>query len=184
MSLKENAIILGIAVLFTTFAFVGIDTFYQRPDYGEFCKSTYYRPYPYPKEENCTHEFSIAEDDCYQKGGMPEYDYDEKGCQQFKECNFCSMQYEDAQSKYSNNVMIILAAVGAAAILFGVYFKVDFIGTGFMFSGILIMFISTIQNFNNLNKFSRMAVVFLELCLILFIAYKKVLPEKKKTKSN
>ena len=83
--------------------------------------------------------------------------------------------------------LFILAVVGAA-IIGGVYYKIEFLGTGFMFSGIFLMFFGTIQNFNELNKWTRPIVLLLELGLILFIAYKKVVqretPKKKELSKN
>ncbi len=181
MTLKENAIILGIAILLSTFVFVTSDVLIDEPHYQDYCKNDIRAPV-LEKDANCTYSIPASEQDCYGQEGIPTYDYDEQGCRIFKECSFCNLQYEDARERYSNTLLFILAPLGALAIILGVYYKIEFIGTGFMFAGIIIMLLSTVQNFDNLNEYVRMIVVFLELMLVLFIAYKKVLPDSNKKK--
>ena len=180
MTLKQNAITVAIAILFTTFILVTIDAFYERPQYEDYCDSKERAPrLPLMEKQNCTYEQLEEEMDCYDQEGMPEFDYS-SGCAVFEKCNFCNKELDDAHEKYSNFIFLILAPLGALAIIFGVYYKIEFLGSGFMFSGIILMFYGTIQNFEDLNKFLKIFVIALELGLVLFIAYKKIIPEKKK----
>ena len=184
MGLKEIAITAAIAVLFTTFVLVSIDAFYPRPEYGDFCQDTYPKRAPMPVI-NCTPvEPSPVTERCWQEGGMPIYDYDKEDCQVFKECSFCGKDFEEAQKSYNNIIMLIIAPLGAIAIIIGVLYGVEFIGSGFMFSGIILMFYGTIQNFEHLNRYMRVAVVFAELLLVLFIAYKKVIKRPELVKKH
>jgi VIT1/CCC1 family predicted Fe2+/Mn2+ transporter len=96
-------------------------------------------------------------------------------------CDLCNKDYEAANKEYTNVVFIITAIFGIAAIFFGVYYKTEFIGVGFMFSGIILMFIGTMQNFDSLNRFLKPVVLLVELLLVLFIAYKKILNRDKTT---
>jgi hypothetical protein len=191
MTLKENAITVAIAIIFTTFVLVGIDAFYPRPVYYDFCNNTYFsKPGPINPGVNCTYSQSPEELKCQQEGGNPQYDYNQNNCSYYKSCDYCNKYFMDASKAYSNNFFLIIAPLGALAIILGVYYPVEFLGTGFMFSGIILMFYGTVQNFDQLNKFTRVIVVFIELLLILFIAYKKVIkaedrnaePIKKKKK--
>jgi len=179
MGIKETAITVAIAILFTTLVLVTIDAFYPRPQYEDYCKSTPRIAKPVQiDQQNCTYEQTQEELTCYDKGGMAEYNY-ESGCAVFEKCNFCNKELEEAQIRYSNFIFLILAPLGALAIILGVYYKIEFLGSGFMFSGIILMFYGTTQNFEDLNKFLKIIVIALELGLVLFIAYKKILPEKK-----
>jgi|SaaInlStandDraft_4_1057021.scaffolds.fasta_scaffold59540_1 hypothetical protein len=179
MTLKENAITVAIAILFTVFILVSIDAFYPRPDYNDFCSERPMIPKIPSNREDCTYERSVLEEECYQEDGQPRYIYT-SGCQEYSECDYCSKEFRDAQKEYSNLIFLIIAPLGALAIIFGVYFLIEFLGTGFMFSGIMLMFYGTIQNFGELNRFTRAGVVLVELLLVLFIAYKKVIPDNKK----
>lgn len=179
MGIKETAITIAIAILFTTFILVTIDAFYERPQYEDYCDSKEIAPrLPLMEKQNCTYEQLEEEMNCYEEEGRPEFDYS-SGCAVFKECNFCEKELEEAQTRYENFLFLILAPLGAIAIIFGVYYKTEFLGSGFMFSGIILMFYGTIQNFEDLNKFLKIFVIALELGLVLFIAYKKIIPEKK-----
>lgn len=181
MSIKKIAITVAIAILFTTFILVTIDAFYERPQYEDYCKNDAIRLQKPPQLENqnCTYEQSEEELNCYDQEGMAEFDYS-TGCAVFKECNFCNKELDEAYKNYSNFIFLILAPFGALAIIFGVYYKIEFLGSGFMFSGIILMFYGTTQNFEDLNKFLKIIIIALELGLVLFIAYKKIIPEKKK----
>ncbi|MCM2324926.1 MAG: hypothetical protein NDI94_00540 [Candidatus Woesearchaeota archaeon] len=181
MTLKEAAITLAIVVIFTTLVMVTIEAFYERPKMENYCNDSYYdRPmkYPDPSIFNCTENFMVEENNCYADKGMPTYTYDENGCRVFDTCSDCNIRFEDATKKYTNNMFLILAAIGIIAIFFGVYYKIEFLGSGFMFSGIVLLFIGTVQNFDVLNKYTRILVLTLELGLVIFIAYKKILNVK------
>jgi len=175
MGMKEIAITCGIAVLFTALVMVSIDSFYQRPMYEDYCNSTFWnKPYLLPKEGiNCT--VVNDENECIMQGGSPIMDYDHEGCRIFQSCDYCSKSFDAANRDYTNIVFIITAIFGIAAIFFGVYYKVEFIGVGFMFSGIILMAIGTMHNFESLNRFLKPVVLLIELLLVLFIAYKKIL---------
>jgi hypothetical protein len=187
MSLKEAAITIGILVLFSALVLVTIDAFYERPKYEDFCSP--YGPERFPTkaqlpDEECDVDYS-KENECSMQGGFARYEIDESGCRYFTECDFCNKDFDEANKKYNDTMFVILAIIGAIAIIFGVYYKIEFLGTGFMFSGIFLMFFGTVQNFSQFNKFIRVIVVALELGLVIFIAYKKVIskdtkPEKKR----
>ncbi len=179
MELKKISITLAIAVLFTAFILVAVDAFYPRPKYEDFC-SRDMGPRPLSNEEaKCDYSQTQEEYDCVNGNGLPKYKYDSNGCRVFDKCDYCNKKFEQASSKYENALFLILAPLGAIAILLGVSYKIDFIGSGFMFSGIILMFLGTVQNFDSLNKFLKVIVIFMELLLVLFIAYKKVIPEGK-----
>jgi len=185
MNVKQTAIVIAITVLFSTFVLVAIDAVYPRPEYDDYCNYRDFRSAPIKAVDIvCDYTPTELEEQCWNEKGTPEYDYDENGCNIFKECNYCSRDYDEAQKAYSNNLFYILAPFGAIAIIFGVLYSVEFIGSGFMFSGIFLMFFGTVQNFQDLNKFARVLVIFCELLLVMFIAYKKVMPDSKKTKDK
>ena len=177
MGIKENAITLAIAVLFTTFILVSIDTVYSRPEYNDFCKNNFNYPKVAPIETNCTIRQTTEESKCYQDGGMPLNDYD-TGCPVFKECSFCNKEFESASKNYNNIFFIITATIGALGIVLGVLYSIEFIGSGFVFAGIILMLIGTVSNFQDLNKIMRLIVIFSEMVLVLFIAYKRIIPKK------
>ncbi|MEM3374105.1 MAG: hypothetical protein QXE31_02685 [Candidatus Woesearchaeota archaeon] len=187
MALKEYAIVIAIMILFTSFIMFSIEAIYPRPDFNYYCNTTYDNSFNYEKnQENCTYDYK-KEQECFKNQGIVKYDYDEKGCRYVSECDYCQKNYNNALKNYNLVLFYILAIIGVAAIIFGIYYKIEFIGTGFMFSGIFLLFFGTTQTFNDLNRYLRPIVLFLELSLILFIAYKKIVKnslsiENKKTR--
>ncbi|MEM2131369.1 MAG: hypothetical protein QXM96_00985 [Candidatus Woesearchaeota archaeon] len=185
MALKEYAIVLAILVLFSSFVMFSIEAIYPRPDYNTFCNNTFYdTTLPYEKnQENCTFDYK-KEQECFKNQGIAKYDFDENGCKYVSECDYCQKDFNEATKKYNLTLFYVLALIGVIAIIFGIYYKIEFIGTGFMLSGIFLLFYGTTQTFNDLNRYLRPLVLFLELALILFIAYKKIVykAEKKEKK--
>ncbi len=175
MGFKEIAIIFGIAVIFSTFVLVTIEAFYERPEYQQFCNASAVIPMGIKAalDKNCTYN-STNETQCYEEGGMPVFGYDENSCTIVVRCDMCQSAFTEAQKRYNNIQFYILAAVGAAAIIFGMYYTIEFIGTGFLFSGIFLLLFGTTQNFNELGRYVRPVVLLLELALLLFVAFKKI----------
>jgi len=190
MGVKQIAITVAIAVLFTTFVLVTIDAFYEMPDWNDYCGQVYERKFSEPMPVvattpvNCTDPLEESKNDCIDNRGDVVYKYDEKGCSQFKECDYCNRDFNEAEKRYFSNFFLIIAPFGALAIILGAYYKVEFIGSGFMFSGVILMFYATVRRFEDLNKFLKILVIGLELGLVMFIAYKKVIPKEEITKSK
>lgn len=192
--IKQIAIIVGIAVIFTAFIIVAIEAFYESPMYDKYCNETFAKPVPvYPEKRHYyPGEFPINEtcqkvypeqdiQKCYNEEGQPLLKSDEKGCLIFDKCDYCSKLYNQAVKKHSNISFVILALIGIIAIIFGVLFKIEFIGSGFMYGGIAVLFYATMRFLGEQNKYIRVIILFIELLIILWIGYKK-LYKKKTTK--
>ena len=77
---------------------------------------------------------------------------------------------------------MITAPLGIIAIIFGLYFGIDFIGSGFMFGGIATLFYGTIRYFGEANKYLRVIIIFAELLIVVWIGYKKLWAKQKHKK--
>lgn len=179
---KEIAMVCGIAVMFAILVFTGIYAFYEEPKYDDFCS---FRPYDYKTiPSTCTYPSGENVDSCIKAGGSIVFDYDAQGCQVFKECDMCSVNYNDAREKFNRNVFLIAAPLGLIAVIVGLLILLDFIGVGFMFGGILTLIIATGQYFSDMSRQMRFIVILIEFALLLYIAYKKVrkTPENKARK--
>lgn len=190
LEIKKYAMIIGITILFTTLVFVTIDAFYTKPTYETFCgRGGMYpaKPYPIMAPSNCTEIIFPNQDsiECEKKGGYLEYSYDNKGCQVLPaKCNTCQKEYEGAQKLYNRNVFYISAPIGLAAILLGIFWTIDFLGSGFMFGGIAVLSIGTIAYFSSMNKYLRVLVILFELLLFIWIGYKKLVTNEEKRKKQ
>ncbi|MEK6973805.1 MAG: hypothetical protein AABW41_00995, partial [Nanoarchaeota archaeon] len=95
-------------------------------------------------------------------------------------CNYCNKYFNDATKKHGNISFVILAIMALAAILFGVFFKIEFIGSGFMYAGIFILFYATMRFFSlpDQNKYLKVIILFIELLIVLWIGYKRLYKKK------
>jgi hypothetical protein len=186
MDAKKLAIVLGIAALLPLFLALFMEAVYPTPEYNDYCNDSYYmsKPMPAVQKVNCTEFYSTPESiDCSNQGGNPQTKYDENGCMVFDTCDFCNKQYNDATKTYNDEsliIFIILAILGLIAVIIGIYLPIDYIGAGLMFGGMITMFYATIRYFGSLSKILRALVIFVELLIIMWIAYKKIGDGKEK----
>ena len=189
INLKQTGLIIGIAILFTFFIVFAIEAFYSAPKYEDFCKNNYYGPDTYPAKVNgvavnCTDPYSSKEArECTNKKGNPTFK-EENGCSVFDKCDYCNNEYQLVNDIYQRNIFIVTAIIGIIAIIFGLYFGVEFVAGGFLFGGILTLAVGTIRYFSagHVNKYLRVIVLFIEILILLWIGYKKVVNKDKKVK--
>lgn len=190
--IKQVAVIVGIAVIFTAFIIVTTETFYETPRYEKVCNQTGYendqhyipaKPFPERPINTSCPDYYYSDpkiNECTSQGGQPDYNYTKDNCPKFEKCNFCGKFFNEAIKKHGTISFIILAIIGLASIIFGVLFKIEFIGSGFMYSGIAIMFYATTRFFTmpDQNKYLKVAILFIELLIILWIGFKKLYKKK------
>jgi hypothetical protein len=182
---RKIVIIFVIAVLFSVFVFAVIGAVYPEPQYGNFCKNKFY-PRDKPISTQTPDCKTIAEPTieeqkiCDDKHGIIDYMYNSKGCSSAYECNTCQYNFDQASQKFKQYVFYISAILSLIAIFVGMYLPAEnnslneWIGTGFMLGGAFTLFFGTMQSFNSLDRFVKPVVIFLELVLVIFIAYRKI----------
>jgi hypothetical protein len=183
MKAKEVAMTIALAVLGALFVGLLVDALYEAPKYEDFCgKGQYTQPFPMkpiPAGHICSYVPSLEEretiDTCYQDEGQPEFNYDEYGCQStFKECNYCNKYYTEENNKYNRNIFFIVAPIGVLFVIVGLFLSFEVVGTGLMFSGILLVAYATTRYFSDMSKLLRVVVIFIELVLLILISIKKL----------
>jgi hypothetical protein len=185
MKAKEVAMVVAISVLAAFFVGLLYDAIIQEPTYEDFCNATSYRTkytyaLPEPVGQPCTvYQPTVAEQEkinqCYTDKGNPEFNMSTHGCQrEYIECNYCNKYYTEASERYSRNLFAVIAPIGFILVVLGVYLAAEVIGTGFMFSGILLLVYSTMRYFGSMSKILRVVVIGIELFLLLLISWKKL----------
>jgi len=184
MEPKKLAMILGIAVLLPLFFGLFMDALYDEPAYDRYCnESKYSMPYPEPVKAgiNCTYSYGPEQQQCDRSGGISRMKYDSNNCASYDWCDYCSKDYDTARSVYNRNLFLILAPLGLIVVLLGIYFTVDYLGAGMMLGGLITMFYATVRYFSDMSKMLRALVILVELLIIMWIGYKKIDDNKKKT---
>lgn len=181
MDAKKIALIIGIAILLPLFLGLFMDAIYAEPKYNTYCNDSMYS-YPVApvkmygqNQENCT-DYSTTQNysECINKQGNPRFKYDNNSCQIFDKCDYCSINFNNAQQMYNRNLFFILAPIGLIVVLLGIYLTIDYIGAGLMFAGLITMFYATIRYFSDMSKVARALVILVELLIIIWIGYKKI----------
>ncbi len=181
MDLKRIALTAGVAILLSLFVVFFIDAVYEMPKYETYCNSTFAPNFPIKLENQCNNTYNPqAEDSCYRQQGQINYKYDSKGCPKEAYCDYCSKDHNAANSKYNKILFYISALVGALVIIAGLYLpkKMDPISSGLIFAGIILLLQGTIRVFGDLGKFFRVIVLGLELVILLWLGYAKVIKKK------
>ena len=199
VDVRRILIIFVIGVLFAILSQAVIDAIYPAPKYEDFCKNSYSQGPLYAvgpgkvAPVNCT---DVDYSTCYNQRGTPvNYTYNNLGCVVSYKCDFCQMAFDKNQQEYNLIVFLISSILGLIGIAIGLHLPSqsnslnEWIATGFMLGGLLALFIGTARYYADMGRFIRPAVIFVELVIILYLAYKKlsqkegpVKPNKTKTK--
>lgn len=188
--LKKILIIFVVAILFSIFVFTLIDAVYPNPEYSDYCKEKFPLVKPIGERVNCEGiDVSPADwESCDNRDGTILYNYDSEGCATSYECSLCRVDYDEARSKHAFVMFIVSAIFGILAIVGGVWLPNEknplneWVGTGFMFGGLITIFFGTAVYFGDLHRVWRPIVILVELLLVLWLAYKKLGPTKKSKK--
>lgn len=167
----EKAItILAIALLYIFFVFSIIEVVNIQPNYSDYCGTS---PRPNIISNNCPN-FVPPPNACNE--GYIEYTYNDTGCVVDYTCNTCLLGYETAQNNYNRTFFLLSSFFGIVAIVAGILYpkKMEYITTGFMFGGFMLVFIGTVRYFENMNIYLRPFVMLFELAIVIYAAKKKI----------
>ena len=145
--IKSIALSTAIAIILALFVNVGVATFYKEPKYDE-CY--------YPRALKATGEYQEP---------TPEEAQKEKEC----------WDRNDAlRSFYNRNVFIVLVITGTASLLMGLFMGVSSVASGFLFGGILNLFIGIVRYWSDMDEYIRFILLGVVLALLIWIGYKKL----------
>lgn len=187
IDLRRVAIIFVIAILYAIFVNALIAAFYPEPRYEDFCRQRFYpeKSYPAPVDvKQCPKYQEPTQeelDKCAEARGYPEYQYDANGCPtKYKGCNYCQREFDAASQKYSLYFFIISSILAVVAIGIGLMLPTkinslnEWIATGFILGGLITLFFGTFRYYEYLGRYVKPVVIFVELVLVIFLAYKKL----------
>jgi len=182
---RKVAVAVAVAILFAFFVGLLLDLVYEAPKYETFCKpDDFFRAKPLiapasaVPEEQCIYGEEYQQ--CLKKGGTPELNYTNATCPSFESCNLCNLEFNEASKQYNRNIFIIVGIIGLLAIFFGVLWKIEFLGTGFMFGGILLLVYGTARFFGDADKLLRVIIIFAELLIVIWVGYVKLYRKERK----
>lgn len=143
-SAKKYLFSIGLAVLVLLFINVGINTFYEEPQYPSEVCSPVYKP----------------------DGGIAA-DYDQTAC------NAAMQLYDEQQQDYRFNVFIISIVAGLVLLVGGYALSKSTIGVGAMFAGVIQFIYGTAGYWNDLDNYMKLLVLGVAISILVYFAYKK-----------
>ncbi|MCB9361814.1 hypothetical protein H6504_00120 [Candidatus Woesearchaeota archaeon] len=180
VDLRRIVVIFVIGVLFAIFVFSTIDAIYPSPDYTDFCNDRPIAPKLIESGVECA-DVQYPEDEaraCLDNKGQMEPVYDSRGCIASYRCEMCYAEYDQARQEHDLVLFIVSSILGLVAIVIALYMPTrdinEWIATGFMLGGLFTLFFGTAVYFGDMARYIRPVVIFLELALVIFLAYKKL----------
>ncbi|HIH38048.1 hypothetical protein J4460_05015 [Candidatus Woesearchaeota archaeon] len=185
VDIRKVIIIFVIAVLFSVLVFSTIEAIYPSPKYEDYCPNN---PKTGPLRsdgliaKNCT-ALIVPEEEvtsCEEKHGYIEYVHDSDGCAQSYRCQTCNNDFQQASDQHNRYVFYISSLLALIAVFIGLYLPAsnnplnEWVGTGFMLGGAFIMLFVTASAYSSLDRLVRPIIMFIELLLVIFVAYKKI----------
>jgi len=167
-SFKKNVLSISIALIFVFFIGYGIETFYDSPEYSDFCDYSN-RPVKLDidSKENCLQYNGTWE--VYDK---PLVDGKTGWCDLYKECQ---EKYDSVREDYSKNVFIITFIIGIISLFIGSYLiNVESVGSGIMGGSTLTIIYGTLIYWSDLNDLLRFVILGIVLGILIWIGYKKL----------
>ena len=157
----------------------GTKLVYDEPEYDKFCNQSYYYP---EKIVNCSFNSELQKQmtDCYNQKGTPQYEYDANGCEKSLTCDFCGLQYEEANRNYSKNLFLISLIVGIIVIAVSVILiKVSAVSGGLMLGSLFFIIYGTTGYWQFMEDVLRFVILGLTLFILIWLAYYLARKDKK-----
>jgi hypothetical protein len=171
MGVKNFVLGIAIAVLTISVAIYGIHTFYPSPEFSDFC--------------NESKGYSIIEtpSECESlNGSWIDYGKQMDGnLNGYCDLNYyCSKEYQNASEKWDKKLFYIGLPLGILIILLGAFlFKLEFVGAGLMWGGVVTIIYSTWNFFFQSSQSVKFILSLMGLVLIIYLAYRYNRPKKK-----
>ncbi|MFH1509458.1 MAG: hypothetical protein ABIE68_04805 [bacterium] len=165
---KKIILVLGLIVILNLFIGYGVSTFYDSPNFEDYC----------PRElsaKNLTNEES-----CEEEGGLwsnfdSAREKEDIGADGYcDETYTCSVDYDTERDLYNRNAFVIHVIAGMIAILIGFFMiKTGPVSIGFSFGGLLSLVIGTMRYWSAMDDYLRFTILGLTLALLIWIGIKK-----------
>tara|TARA_Y100000034_G_C6715627_1_gene316355 strand:- start:206 stop:658 length:453 start_codon:yes stop_codon:yes gene_type:complete len=144
---KSKKWILGIAIalIFTLFSHQGLNTFYESPNYEDYCDI---QPVKLGDRE------------------IPQPE-------QIQEDQECRGNYQNARDIFEKKAFILLIVSGAVALIIGLLLTIESLSYGLLIGGLLNIFFGTVRYWSRLGDPLRFILLGIILVILVYIAYKK-----------
>jgi len=174
-NIKKWALAISIAIVFNLFVNFGIATFYDSPEYSDFCGEDI-RAFPIRAADDCKAIVPNEElrNICAEEKGKIDFKYDSKGCPIEAFCETCYREYNQVRERYDATASIILLIASMVILVAGITLKIESVSTGFLMAGVLGLLITTMRYWSQLQNVLRFLILGLALAILIWLGYKKI----------
>jgi len=170
---KEVILAVSIAIIFALFVGFGIKTFYDEPNYDDFCNPNRYN-FDVRNEQDCLimNGTWINSTSNMEKSPVPV----NQNCTVQGYCDFyskCSNEYNESNKYYTKNLFIITSIIGIIAVIVGVILGNISVGNGILAGGILTILYGVIRYWQYADDVLRFVILGIILVILILIGYKK-----------
>lgn len=169
---KKLALALSIAIVLNVFFNVGVATFYDEPEWGDFCG-----------EDIWTVDYN-TEAVCEEVGGLWRGDgrpYPKPIAIEFETSFYCDatytcqMEFDDAISLYNRNVFVVLTVLGAFVVVLALYLQIpSAVLSGLMYGGVISILVGVMRYWSNMDDYLRFAVSGVILIVLIVVGIKRL----------
>jgi len=186
-NLQKFALSLSIVIVLNLLFNAAIAAVYNSPKHEDFCRKEH-RKY-YDNKEACEQvggEWGAYIDGpYYYRGPVPakvapvpageEAGESEEPKEYCNPSKTCQEEYDNARNLYNRNVFIILVSLGAISVIASIFaVKVSAVSLGFLFGGLLSLFIGTTRYWSDMNDYLRLVVLIVVLSALVWMGYNKL----------
>ena len=175
-SILKWALVLSIVVVLNLFFNFAIDSFYDSPDYNDYCGNQSEPVVNVPRnQEQCVADGGQWTENAGKP--MPESVIREN-TEPAGWCDIdftCRKEYEEAQSLYNRNVFVGLVITGLVALVIGLFVSAtgSAVSLGLSLGGLLSLVIASIRYWSDMDEYLRVIVLGLALIALIWIGIKK-----------
>jgi len=169
--LKKAVLAISIVIVLNLFIGYGIVTFWDSPEYEDYCQKEVTGK-TYDTKESCEQaggqwqtspEVRVPEGEIQGKAAYCQVDYT------------CSQEYQDARDLYNRNFFLIELGLGVVLVIVGLFaVKAQAVSLGLAFGGLLAIIVGTIRFWSGMQDYLRFVLLGLALVVLIWLGIKKV----------
>ena len=165
-------LVVGLVVVLNLFFNFAIQLIYDAPEYTDFCEEKQVRIQPETQEECLAEGGQWTEDRFIRAVRVEELAPAVKGY-----CNTdftCRQEFDDTRSVYNRNVFVVLAILGVASIVLGVFISASSVSLGLSLGGVLSLVIASIRYWSDMDEILRVIILGFALVALIWVGIKKL----------
>lgn len=171
MKVKRVILSIAIAIIFALFVGFGISTFYENPEYEDFCDTDFRGVL----NTSATCEAAGGKWTTVESAAPVPKDIESGKTTGYCDRDFyCREDFETAEEKYDKNVFIITLVVGILTIIASVLLKLPSVSSGLMAGGAITIIYGVIRYWRHSTDLLRFIILGVVLIILIWLGYKKL----------